>query len=293
MDFDRTFDRVIIIGFDGLDKDKIEKYDCSNIKQEEFGEIDLGRLPLTTGPLWSTFITGEMPEEHGVKKTMNWTNQKIQWFENLVHDNVFFDFWKGIRWTVFRNLGSLNAEVVGAYRDNLKSDSTIFDDFQPSISLNVPGNDLNTALSSIIVSRSLGKDAPIPKEVMERDIDAEHMKRKEETFDTLENQEFALLMSHFHKSDFMQHLYGFDEDKERDLYQEFDQLADDILKETNKDDLVIFCSDHGLEDGGHRRKAFYSINKPLGLDNPHFSKFRSIINNLNFKNEVELDELDY
>lgn len=283
------FDRIIIIAFDGLDYEKIQRYDCDNIMQEEFGQISLEDMPLTTGPLWSSFITGLSPDEHGVQKTMNWTDQRVQKFENFMGKLPFTDFWKGIRWTIFRNLDSLNTEVVVAYRENLEVDSTIFDDFEPSVSLNVPGNDINTALSSIIISRALGRDAPLPKEVMERDIDAEHLKRKEETFEALKDGGFAFLMSHFHKSDFMQHLYGFSEEKERNLYEEFDELAEKILEYTSEDDLVIFCSDHGLEDGGHRREAFYSAKHELGLDNPHITDFRDILNKLDVNKEINLD----
>jgi hypothetical protein len=288
-----SFERIIIIAFDGLDYKKIQKYSCKNVIQKEFGKIDLTGQALVTGPLWSSFITGLLPEVHGVQKTMNWTDQRVQKFENLMAKLPFTDFWKGIRWTIFRNLESLNAEVVGAYRENLEINETIFEDFEPSISLNVPGQDLNTALSSIVISRALGKNAPIPKRIMERDIDAEHLKRKEETFEALENEDFALLMSHFHKSDFMQHLYGFSEEKERELYEEFDDLAEKLLDYTNEEDLVIFCSDHGLEDGGHRDQAFYSVNYELGLDKPHITDFRDILNSFEVRNSVDIREVDF
>ncbi|MDY6778277.1 MAG: alkaline phosphatase family protein, partial [Candidatus Nanohaloarchaea archaeon] len=207
-----SFDRIIIIAFDGLDHEKIQQYGCQNVMQEEFGRTDLSDMPMVTGPLWSSFITGVYPDEHGVHKTMNWTHQGIQRFENLVHGNPLFSFWKGIRWTVFRNLDFLNAEVLGAYRDNLQVDTTIFEDIEPSIAVNVPGYSINTALTRIRIAKALGRDAPLPKDVMERDIDAEFMKRKEETFEALED-DFALMMSHLHKPDFMQHLYGFDDQK--------------------------------------------------------------------------------
>lgn len=289
----KGFDRLIVIAFDGLDYQKIQKYNCENVIQEEFGRISLEGISLTTGPLWSSFITGEFPEEHGVQKTMNWTDQRVQKFENFMEKIPFSDTWKGIRWTIFRNLDSLNTEVVGAYRENLEVESTIFDDFEPSVSLNVPGQDINTALSTIIISRALGKDAPLPKDVMERDIDAEHLKRKEETFEALGDGNFAFLMSHFHKSDFMQHLYGFSEEKEKEIYEEFDDLAKKIMEYTDEDDLVIFCSDHGLEDGGHRDQAFYSANHELGLDNPHITDFRGILNSLNVKREESLGDLNF
>jgi predicted AlkP superfamily pyrophosphatase or phosphodiesterase len=285
-------DRLIIIAFDGLDYKKIQEYGCENVMQEDFGRVDLSNMPLTTGPLWSSFITGEFPSEHGVKKTMNWTDPRVQKFENIMEKIPFTDFWKGIRWTILRNLDSLNTEVIGAHRGNLQVDTTIFDDIEPSVSLNVPGQDINTALSSIVISRALGKDAPIPKEVMERDIEAEHMKRKDKTFEFLEDGDFALLMSHFHKSDFMQHLYGFNEGKERELYREFDNLARKILEYTTEDDLVIFCSDHGLEEGSHRRQAFYSANRDLEVDKPHITDFRDILNMFDIRNSETLDDID-
>ncbi len=285
------FDRIIIIAFDGLDHEKIQQYDCKNVMQEEFGRIDLSDMPMVTGPLWSSFITGVYPDDHSVKKTMNWTDDRVQRFENLVHGNPLFTFWKGIRWTVFRNLDSLNAEVLGAYRDNLEVDTTIFEDIEPSIAVNVPGYRINTALTRIKIAKAIGKDAPIPKHVMERDIDAEFMKRKKETFEALED-DFALMMSHFHKPDFMQHLFAFDQEKEEAVYREMDDLAAKILKKTTDDDLVIFCSDHGLEDGGHRDQAFYSLNHDLGWENPHITEFRDLLSEIEVRKASDMSGID-
>lgn len=280
------FDRVIIIAFDGLDRKKIQDFGLENVKQQEFGKLDLEGMELHTGKLWASFITGVGPEEHGIERTMNWTNQRINRFENRVKDSRFFEFWKGVRWTVFRNWDRLNAEVLGAYRENLEVETTIFEDFTPSISLNVPGYDKNTALTSIRIGNALGKDAPLSKDLMERDIDAEFMKRKEELFKALE-EDFALLMAHFHKPDFMQHLYGFDMEKQEETYREMEELAERIKQEAGENDLIIFCSDHGLEDGGHRDEAFYSLSHDLGLENPGITDFRPILNQLEVRKKLK------
>jgi len=42
-----------------------------------------------------------------------------------------------------------------------------------------------------------------------------------------------------------------------------DELAAQILEKADATTLVVFCSDHGLEDGGHRDQAFYSSNAEL------------------------------
>jgi len=44
------------------------------------------------------------------------------------------------------------------------------------------------------------------------------------------------------------------------------ELAGEILEKAGGDTLVVFCSDHGLEDGGHRDEAFYAMN--AGIEEP-------------------------
>ena len=44
-----------------------------------------------------------------------------------------------------------------------------------------------------------------------------------------------------------------------------------------EDSLTIILSDHGSIKGLHTPYGFYSLSKPLDLDNPHITEFYDII----------------
>lgn len=63
-------DNLVIIAFDGADKELIEEFNLESIKQKEFGAIDnsSGIKYRYTCELFASFITGETYEKHGVIK---------------------------------------------------------------------------------------------------------------------------------------------------------------------------------------------------------------------------------
>lgn len=60
---------VLVVAFDGLDKDFIEKFELENIQQKEYSELDnkSGISSIKTSELFASFITGDTWEEHGVQ----------------------------------------------------------------------------------------------------------------------------------------------------------------------------------------------------------------------------------
>jgi hypothetical protein len=59
---------MIVVGFDGLDKELIEDFDLENVKFAETGKINNadGVKKRSTSELFASFITGETHEVHGV-----------------------------------------------------------------------------------------------------------------------------------------------------------------------------------------------------------------------------------
>ena len=65
--------KACIIAIDALEYDLIESLFCENLKQNEYGKIDQGlfkKYSPTGEPftpvVWSSFITGKIPEETGI-----------------------------------------------------------------------------------------------------------------------------------------------------------------------------------------------------------------------------------
>jgi predicted AlkP superfamily phosphohydrolase/phosphomutase len=78
--------KVVVIAFDGLDKDLIEEFGLENLTQQEFGSIDnvSGMSSIKTSELFASFITGKNFENHGVKGIRKWDSQKVEKAEKIV-----------------------------------------------------------------------------------------------------------------------------------------------------------------------------------------------------------------
>jgi len=58
--------RVCIVGFDSLDYYLVVKYNLRYLMQKEYGKVEINVGVLSTPTIWTSFITGLPPEEHGV-----------------------------------------------------------------------------------------------------------------------------------------------------------------------------------------------------------------------------------
>lgn len=64
--------KVVMLGFDGLEYTLVERGPFTNLKQREFGRVDIsccakkGEHPATP-MICTSFITGTTPERHGIK----------------------------------------------------------------------------------------------------------------------------------------------------------------------------------------------------------------------------------
>ena len=76
---------MIIVALDALDKNMIEKFNCKNLMQSEYGETDISEFELErTVVLWASFLTGNnMEKEIPVKGQWNFKLKKKQTFFNF------------------------------------------------------------------------------------------------------------------------------------------------------------------------------------------------------------------
>lgn len=256
------FDRMVIAGFDGLDHEKMKEYGCENLHQQSFGKLDLEGLPLSTPQLWASMITGERPEVHGIDTMLQFRGEKVRKIDRYVLGflkKVFGVTAMHLRRALYYYLYDSSQFVPD--KDFMEVDS-IFEKVADSKPLDIPGySEYPYIAGKSWVGKSMRKRAPVSRERVVRDMEAEHMYRKNQFFENI--REHKLVMQHFHYPDWFQHLY-FKGDRDRELYEEMDELAGEILEKAGDDTLVVFCSDHGLENGGHRDQAFYSVNADIG-----------------------------
>lgn len=81
---------MIILGLDALDKKMVEKFNCKNLKQVEYGETDISEFELErTVVLWASFLTGKNMEKK--------IPVKGQWKFKLKENETFFKFFNSFK----------------------------------------------------------------------------------------------------------------------------------------------------------------------------------------------------
>jgi hypothetical protein len=256
-----SFDKMLVVGFDGLDYEKIREYGCESLVQESFGKLETEGIKLSTPPLWASMITGEKPEVHGIDTMLEFRGEKVRKVDRYV-----LGFLKKLglsamhlRRALYYYLFDSSQFVID--KEFMQVDS-IFEKVADSKPLDVPGySEYPYIAGKSYVGKALRKRPPVSKERVERDMEAEHMYRKNQLFEHIGKH--SLVMQHFHYPDWFQHLF-FKGDRDKELYHKMDEVAGEILERVDDETLVVFCSDHGLEDGGHRDQAFYSVNNNIG-----------------------------
>jgi hypothetical protein len=238
--------------------------------------------------LWSSFMTGERPEEHGVDKMLAAKGKKARRFDNLALKafNAVGLSALHIRKTLIYYLYS--SSMVPMTKEDLEVD-TVFEDVADTEVLTMPGyTDYPYIAGKMNVGPVLSrKHPPASRERVFRDMRAEFEHRKKRLFEEI--GEHTFLMQHFHYSDWFQHLF-FNGNRDEELYQEMDELAGEILEAGDDDTLVLFCSDHGLEGGGHRDQAFYSVNADLNQDVVITSLLNSCLELVDYEKDEKLDD---
>lgn len=262
---------ILLVAFDGLDRNLIEKYGLVIIQQEETGTLDVKTeiKEIVTDEIFLSLITGSNYESHGVQGGVRKDASAVLRASKYLNKYWVFRKWAGTRHKILKRLGLWGEPPL---TENLDV-NTLFDTISNSKALFVPvvtKERLKFSPWDVLDNRYL--DDHDFREVVEK----EHLWRKTKFFEALEQEEpFDFLMVHFHKPDYLQHVFGdpeinYDEDVLRELYQEVDELAAVILEKAgNQYDYIIFMSDHGLPEAAqHNENAFYSVNRTVGWENP-------------------------
>lgn len=270
-----VMNRVLVLSFDALEYDLVESSNMKNLKQVEYGKTALPLKPedpILTPVIWCSFITGEMPEVHGIRAFDEWKNPIINRLQT-----VFFHIPHSILGSEKRKklaslLGKLGFKTRPRFqhRQNIKCD-TIFDDINDSIAISVPSfneDEVNRELSLMLVEA--------PKSRVKSKVWSVFQDRKRRLFEALE-KDWRLLMVHFFITDVIQHLYFYDSKYIESMYQEMDELVREVKSRIEGDTLVLVVSDHGQKKGLHTPYGFYSCNRRLNLQKAKITDFAGII----------------
>lgn len=285
--------KVVILGIDALEYSLVEKWNLKNLKQEEYGKIELpiyfGEEP-NTRIIWPCFITGKMPHKMGYVTSMVF-KPPLQFFVNAIFPKFKFIFnpqrdnppdalarEKNIKIRlskgIYNMLSKLNL-IEKPTRYDIKS-STIFDSIPKSIHLHIPIYDENLPSYSNKTIKAI--EDKMYRPIFEMQCLQEFRQRTKEVFEYLSKEnEWTLFMQYFWLLDGIQHVFYNNPRKIAKFYIRFDEFVKKVRQNIDDDTLLLIISDHGQRMGIHTNYGFYSTNKPLGLKKPRLIDFRKII----------------
>ena len=242
--------RVVIISWDGLEYDMVEKYDCRNLLQAEHGKIDLepyfetrvggiaSREPLTS-EVYAIFLTGLLPNQLG---------QKFEW----------------------------NGQWVGI----LKKKPSFFDLAEKPYSVDVPGHSVKSWMDRLTGHPLFDAywKGEVPLERVEKAY-YNHMEAKAGYLDLIIRFGYNPIMLYFKEPDKLGHIYSdkFTGKYER-LYRFMDHLTGKMINPIPDDFIVLVHSDHGMNGRGwHTPYGFWSLNVAHGRDSYQLQEWYGVI----------------
>lgn len=259
--------QLLIVAWDGLDHNLIDKFDLKHIPLETMGLIDndMGINTRSTSELYTSFITGETWREHGVTG-INKFNRRGEVLEKAFPKNIR-GLLPGLD-LIYNKLWDLSGADKRKYEKHDYNVDTLFDVVDNSRAMFVPGYNPGFGWSANLKSHTLDelmyRDEPLKEG--EKTVDMMFNRRWNKFQQAFDEDDYSLLMVHFHFPDYIQHFYGargisYDEDRLREMYERVDAKAKQVKQWADLYGYdLLFISDHGLpENMEHNKEAFYSI----------------------------------
>lgn len=269
--------RFLILGYDALEYDLVERYDFRQLKQEEYGKVEINTGFLSTPTIWTSFITGLLPRVHGVVG-FNWKEMdKLKRLSCLLQLNKIVERSSFLSKKMARIHPFLNPTYKGSFpiiRGNLP---TIFDYAEKPVDVSVPcySNMSKYEAMRPLLTQVIGNPVA-EKKALKRIWEVFREKNKECL--TKLTRDWDLFMVHFWLADFVQHLRWYREEEIKELYLELEETTRLFKERINEEEtLILIISDHGQKKGLHTPYGFYSCNKRLNLKEPKITDFADII----------------
>ncbi len=271
--------KLFIIGLDGLEFDLVEKWHLEDLKQKEYGKVDLGPAlvdgyPISP-PVWTSFMTGKPKKEHGVTG--------FKW--NFPFYDVIYKMPKPF---IFEDILSFLGFSKG-FPDRKKIKTKTFVDEL---------GDMFTGVNVPIYDFSFNNHAKVARRMGVKEEDIRHFVRNwdkvpsatllksvithsghvlDETFDKI-GTDWTVFFTYFHWIDSVQHVFYMNEKILKEEYKRACGYVKAIKKRLEPDTLVLIVSDHGADmEGGHSCHGFYSLSERRGLESPKITDFYDFI----------------
>jgi len=276
---------MCILALDALEYELVEEFNLENIKQLEYGKIDISNFKdLATPVIWASFISGLPPEEHGldIKAIPHWRSSVIDKLRQL-SIKIGLDCIKG-KGRLLELIGfehrPFYEEMITDFR--ISQTETFFDIIPNAKALSVPPYqewiDPKTQLflrQAIDNEEKLGAFEEHVLQIFER--------KRKKGLKTIKEGDWNLFMTHFMLTDLLGHIYAGNKTKMFGVYIKAEQLVEEVKELIGDETLLLIVSDHGMKPigkgtfGEHSDHGFYSSNFPLSLEKPKMTDFFPLI----------------
>jgi predicted AlkP superfamily phosphohydrolase/phosphomutase len=291
--------RVLILGIDALEYNRVEEWDLKNLKQKEYGKT---QVPFSEGfgepvtlVVWPSFISGSDPEIMGFdapiiyRQPLKFVMEKIYFpltsNQPKSEHEVTIEEKTTIKNKIISRLNYFLMKAgMGRYpeRKDIKPPTFFDNPNYKSLHFNIPVYDKiftteerDSARSGVIRAIS-DKDF---RKTFEKKLSDELETGSKNVFEQLKKPDWDLCMQYFYVLDGIQHVFYKNKIKVMNYYIEFNQFVGKVKEKLPEDTMLFIVSDHGGEFGLHTNYGFYSSNIKLGLKNPKISEFKDIIEN--------------
>jgi hypothetical protein len=294
--------RVLILGIDALEYDLVVEWDLQNLKQQEFGKVIVPITPSVGEPateiVWPCFITGKEPAEMGFTSPYLY-RQPYKWFfdhfygkkatwTDIHPDNILEQ--KTAKRHMLDKMSSIMTKIGMFYHPSRKDIKapTLFDNTSlKTMHFHIPvyDKDCFPEYRKHIVEVLMKQ---IPASEYTQTVKQSFQERCNELTTYLkENKEWDVVMMYWFCLDAVQHAFFKNKLKIMDFYLLFNTFVGELKSLLPPDTVVLIISDHGQHKGIHSDHGFYSLNKKLGLKEPHITEFKTLIEKLVLKDKKE------
>lgn len=240
---------TVVFAIDALEYEKIEEFDCENLKQENYGKTDISEFDQPrTMVLWSSFMTGENKEEEILAN-----GDEEMWETQFSKEETFFSNFE-------------NPEIIDL----------------PGYSYDREQHDKERELMKQFFEEAEDEEEKkqIRQEYNQHGLN-HHRKIKEKFLETLK-KDHDFVLGYFSAADVIGHLNFGNNTLMKMIYDDLDEIAEKI-KEI-RDDHLLVLSDHGMEGvgmfGDHNEYGFWSFDENTELENPKLTDFAEFLTNL-------------
>ena len=237
---------TVVLAIDALEYEKVEEFDCKNLKQEVYGKTDISEFDQPrTMVLWSSFMTGENKEEEILAK-----GDEEMWNTNFSLEETFF--------SEFENPRVIDLPGYSYVEEQHEKERKMMKEFFDE-------------------DKSQEEKKEIRQEYNQFALE-HHRETKEEFLKALkEDHDFVL--GYISAADVVGHLNFGNNTLMKMIYDDLEELAGKI-KEV-RDDHLLVLSDHGMEAigdfGDHSDYGFWSFDEDCDLEKPKLTDFANFL----------------